>query len=35
MVVKTSKTIVEPEKYNAWTEGEVVFRGDPMAEVAR
>ena len=32
---RTDKTVVEPEKYNAWTEGKLVFRGDPMAEVAR
>ena len=32
---RTSKSVVEPEKYNAWTEGRLVFRGDPMAEVAR
>jgi len=29
------KAVVDPEKYNAWTEGRLVFRGDPMAEVAR
>jgi len=29
------KSVVDPEKYNAWTEGKLVFRGDPMAEVAR
>ena len=32
---KTSKTVVDPDKYSAWTEGKLVFRGDPMAEVAR
>ncbi|NLN31170.1 MAG: DUF4974 domain-containing protein [Bacteroidales bacterium] len=32
---RTSKSVVDPEKYNAWTEGKLVFRGDPMAEVAR
>jgi transmembrane sensor len=32
---ETSKSIVDPTKYNAWTEGMLVFRGDPMAEVAR
>ncbi len=32
---KTQKSVVDPEKYNAWTEGKLVFRGDPMAEVAR
>jgi transmembrane sensor len=30
-----SKTITDPEKYNAWTQGKLVFRGDPMKEVAR
>ena len=30
-----SKSLTDPEKYNAWTEGKLVFRGDPMAEVAR
>lgn len=29
------KSVSDPEKYNAWTEGKLVFRGDPMAEVAR
>jgi transmembrane sensor len=29
------KTIVDPAKYEAWTEGKLVFRSDPMAEVAR
>ncbi len=32
---RTSKSVVDPEKFNAWTEGKLVFRGDPMAEVAR
>jgi ferric-dicitrate binding protein FerR (iron transport regulator) len=32
---KTFKFVVDPSKYNAWTEGKLVFRGDPMAEVAR
>jgi len=32
---KISKSVVDPEKYNGWTEGKLVFRGDPMAEVAR
>lgn len=31
--VRKSKT--DPAKYFAWTEGKLVFRGDPMAEVAR
>ena len=30
-----SKTTTDPAKYNAWTEGKLVFRGDPMSEVAR
>ena len=30
-----SKSVTDPSKYNAWTEGKLVFRGDPMAEVAR
>jgi len=30
-----SKSIVDPAKYNAWTVGKLVLRGDPMAEVAR
>ena len=29
------KTVTDASKYNAWTEGKLVFRGDPMAEVAR
>jgi transmembrane sensor len=28
-------SVTDPAKYNAWTEGKLVFRGDPMAEVAR
>ena len=38
LVVKcsnTRKSVVDPAKYYAWTEGKLVFRGDPMAEVAR
>jgi transmembrane sensor len=31
----THKSVVDPAKYYAWTEGKLVFRGDPMAEVAR
>ena len=31
---KTTKSFVDPEKYKAWTEGKLIFRGDPMAEVA-
>jgi ferric-dicitrate binding protein FerR (iron transport regulator) len=30
-----TKLSVDPSKYYAWTEGKLVFRGDPMAEVAR
>jgi len=30
-----SKSATDPTKYNAWTEGKLVFREDPMAEVAR
>ena len=30
-----SKSVTDPLKYSAWTEGKLVFRGDPMAEVAR
>lgn len=30
-----SKSVTDPGKYNSWTEGKLVFRGDPMAEVAR
>jgi transmembrane sensor len=30
-----SKSITDVEKYNSWTEGKLVFRGDPMSEVAR
>jgi transmembrane sensor len=30
-----SKSVTDPAKYNAWTEGKLVFKGDPMAEVAR
>jgi ferric-dicitrate binding protein FerR (iron transport regulator) len=30
-----SKSFTDPAKYNAWTMGRLVFRGDPMAEVAR
>jgi len=32
---KSSKSVVDPAKYSAWTEGKLVFRGDPMAEVVR
>jgi transmembrane sensor len=30
-----SKSVTDPLKYASWTEGKLVFRGDPMAEVAR
>jgi transmembrane sensor len=30
-----SKSATDPAKYNAWTEGKLVFREDPMPEVAR
>ncbi len=30
-----SKSVTDPAKYNAWTEGKLVFRGDLMTEVAR
>lgn len=30
-----SKSASDPKKYNAWIEGKLVFRGDPMAEVGR
>ncbi|MGA2408118.1 MAG: FecR domain-containing protein [Bacteroidales bacterium] len=30
-----SKSVTDPAKYSAWTEGKLVFRSDPMAEVAR
>jgi transmembrane sensor len=30
-----SMSAADPEKYKAWTEGKLVFRGDLMAEVAR
>jgi ferric-dicitrate binding protein FerR (iron transport regulator) len=32
---KLIKDIVDPSKYNAWTEGKLVFRSDSMAEIAR
>lgn len=32
---KASISLVDPQKYSAWTEGQLVFRGDPMEEVAR
>jgi len=30
-----SRSNTDPSKYNAWTQGKLVFRGDPMSEVAR
>ncbi len=30
-----SKSVIDTSKYNAWTEGKLVFRGDSMGEVAR
>ncbi len=30
-----SKSVIDTSRYNAWTEGKLVFRGDPMGEVAR
>lgn len=30
-----SKSVIDPAKYYAWTEGKLVFRGDLMDEVAR
>jgi len=32
---KIIKSVVDPAKYCAWTDGKLIFRGDPMAEVAR
>lgn len=32
---KVSRSITDPSKYIAWTEGKMVFNNDPMAEVAR
>jgi ferric-dicitrate binding protein FerR (iron transport regulator) len=32
---KVYKSVTDPAKYNAWTEGKLVFRSDPMTEVAR
>lgn len=28
-------SVTDPAKYNGWTEGKLIFRGDPMDEVAR
>lgn len=32
---KISRSTTDPSKFTAWVEGKLVFRGDPMAEVAR
>jgi transmembrane sensor len=32
---KISRSVTDPSKYLAWTEGRMVFNNDPMAEVAR
>lgn len=32
MVIKSA---ADPEKYNGWTRGKLIFRGDPMPEVVR
>lgn len=32
---KTTKSLVDPAKYNGWTQGELIFRDDPMVEVTR
>jgi ferric-dicitrate binding protein FerR (iron transport regulator) len=32
---KIQKSIVDPAKYNGWVDGKLIFRSDPMAEVAR
>lgn len=32
---KTTRSVVDPAKYNGWTEGKLIFRDDPMEEVAR
>lgn len=32
---ETVKSVTDPEKYKAWTEGKLVFRNEPMSEVAR
>ncbi len=29
------KTLTDPKKYYAWTEGKLIFKGDPMKEVIR
>lgn len=32
---KISRSVIDPSKYNAWINGELIFKGDPMIEVAR
>lgn len=32
---RITKTEADPDKYIGWTEGKLIFRGDPMAEVVR
>jgi ferric-dicitrate binding protein FerR (iron transport regulator) len=32
---KVNKTFVDPSKYTSWTEGKLVFKGEPMGEVIR
>lgn len=32
---KITKDITDPEKFNSWKDGKLIFREDPMAEVAR
>jgi ferric-dicitrate binding protein FerR (iron transport regulator) len=32
---KIDKSVVDPAKYNSWTTGKLIFRGDQMGEVAR
>jgi transmembrane sensor len=31
---KISRSVTDPAKYYGWTEGKLIFRGDPMTEVA-
>ncbi|NWJ52851.1 MAG: DUF4974 domain-containing protein [Bacteroidetes bacterium] len=30
-----SRSVIDPAKYSAWVNGELIFKGDPMIEVAR
>ncbi len=32
---KIEKSVIDTSKYNGWTKGKLIFRGDPMGEVAR